>query len=202
MADNRQETEQPDLSNPAARHEGRDVNVWAVGKFGIALLFLCGLSLLLLAGLFKYFAAQEGGAVRPGGMNEDARRLPPEPRLQDAPIKDLQEMREAEDRILNSYGWLDQQAGTVHIPVSRAMQLVVARGLPARQGQFVSATTATVPTESGLGYVMQQPGGPLAGEPAVQPPNQPPPPRRESYPVDTAMPGANPPPKYYEAPKK
>ena len=33
---------------------------------------------------------------------------------------------------LNSYGWVDQQAGVAHIPIERAMDLIVARGLPVR----------------------------------------------------------------------
>ncbi|MEZ4616096.1 MAG: hypothetical protein R2867_11425 [Caldilineaceae bacterium] len=33
---------------------------------------------------------------------------------------------------LHSYGWIDQEAGTVHIPIERAMELVVSEGLPAR----------------------------------------------------------------------
>jgi len=31
---------------------------------------------------------------------------------------------------LNSYGWVDQKAGVVHIPIDRAMELIVQRGLP------------------------------------------------------------------------
>jgi hypothetical protein len=31
---------------------------------------------------------------------------------------------------LNSYGWVDQKAGVAHIPITRAMDLIVERGLP------------------------------------------------------------------------
>jgi hypothetical protein len=31
---------------------------------------------------------------------------------------------------LNSYGWVDREGGVAHIPIERAMQLIVARGLP------------------------------------------------------------------------
>jgi hypothetical protein len=34
-----------------------------------------------------------------------------------------------EDR-LNTYGWVDQQAGVAHIPIDRAMDLIVERGFP------------------------------------------------------------------------
>ena len=31
---------------------------------------------------------------------------------------------------LNSYGWVDKEGGVAHIPIERAMQLIVERGLP------------------------------------------------------------------------
>jgi len=33
---------------------------------------------------------------------------------------------------LNSYGWVDEQGGVAHIPIERAMDLIVERGLPVR----------------------------------------------------------------------
>lgn len=33
---------------------------------------------------------------------------------------------------LNSYGWIDRDAGVIHMPIERAMQLFVERGAPAR----------------------------------------------------------------------
>ncbi len=157
----------PELNRPEVKHEESDVNVWAVGRFAIALILVCIAALLLLAGLLKYFLSQEPQATLPqpfAGLNVDARRLPPEPRLQSAPILDLEEMRAAEDKIQNSYGWIDQQKGITRIPIDRAIDLLAQRGLPARTSVEQSAGTADVPTESGMGPIMQQPGGPLAGE--------------------------------------
>ncbi len=42
-------------------------------------------------------------------------------------------MRAAEEKILHSYGWIDQQKGIVRIPIERAMELTAQRGLPARK---------------------------------------------------------------------
>jgi hypothetical protein len=50
--------------------------------------------------------------------------LPPEPRLQVSPRRDLQVMRAEEDSVLGSYGWIDRQAGIVRIPIARAMELL------------------------------------------------------------------------------
>ena len=33
---------------------------------------------------------------------------------------------------MHSYGWVDQQAGVVRIPIDRAMELLAQRGLPTR----------------------------------------------------------------------
>src|SRR5690242_1161278 len=101
----------PDLSRPEERFEHRDINAWAIYKFGIALSLLCVLASALLFGLYRYFLARQGGPMPQDLVNVDARRLPPMPRLQSAPITDLKDMRAAEDQILTGYGWVDQQHG-------------------------------------------------------------------------------------------
>jgi hypothetical protein len=37
-----------------------------------------------------------------------------------------------EDELLNNYGWVDQDAEVVRIPIERAMELLLERGLPTR----------------------------------------------------------------------
>jgi hypothetical protein len=59
-------------------------------------------------------------------------RLPPAPRLQVNPARDIIEHRRAEDRVLSSYGWVDAQKGIARIPIARAMALVAKRGIGAR----------------------------------------------------------------------
>ncbi|MCP4898023.1 MAG: hypothetical protein GY906_13705 [bacterium] len=44
----------------------------------------------------------------------------------DGPFEDLARLDADQLETLNSYGWVDQQQGTVHVPISRAMGLVVA----------------------------------------------------------------------------
>ena len=45
-------------------------------------------------------------------------------------IRDLQSLRTAEEALATSYGWVNREAGTVRIPVARAMELLLERGLP------------------------------------------------------------------------
>ena len=53
---------------------------------------------------------------------------------------ELNDIRKREEDILSTYGWVDQNAGTVHIPIDRAMDLLAQQGLPVRQsGQPASA---------------------------------------------------------------
>jgi len=152
--------ESPAVEPPDERqlgYETRDVNEWAVGRFGIVLLLLCIFSLALLAGFFKYLENHIPLAT-------GERPIPPQPRLEVTPLIDLKAMREAEDKILNSYGWVDQSKGVVRIPIANAIDLLAQRGLPARpQNGLQTASTASVPTESGLGEIVQQEAGPLAG---------------------------------------
>jgi hypothetical protein len=145
---------------PEERHEHADINIWAIGRFGIALAMLCVVAMGLLAGLFRYFTAREGGPLEPAKSVIDARRKPPAPFLQEAPVTDLRQMRAAEDQILNSYGWIDQAHSVVRVPIARAIDMLAQRGLPSRP-QAPPPSSVTVPTESGLGPKMQQPGGPL-----------------------------------------
>jgi hypothetical protein len=152
---------------PEPGFEERDVNVWAVGKFGIGLALLCVLCLALLLGFFRFLENENGGPERrpANRIGINASKLPPEPRLEETPIRDLDAMRAAEDKILNSYAWIDKPSGLVRIPIDRAIDLLAQRGLPARpqNGPQSAASDVSVPTESGLGDKVQQPGGPLAG---------------------------------------
>jgi hypothetical protein len=54
----------------------------------------------------------------------------PAPKLQPDPVADYHVYQLSDHEILNSYGWVDQNAGLTRIPIDRAMDLLVQRGLP------------------------------------------------------------------------
>ena len=55
----------------------------------------------------------------------------PTPRLQmDDGNQDLADMHQKEDLLLDHYTWVDKSQGKVRIPIERAMDLIVQRGLP------------------------------------------------------------------------
>ena len=139
--------------------EQTDVNVIAVSKVAIALVLVTILAMAFLVGVFNYFKTREGGEA----VSVEPTKIFPEPQLEKTPIPDLKAIREAEDQVLNTYGWVDRQKGIVRIPIAKAMDMVVAKGLPVRSAAPPDPDTVSVPTESGLGPKMLPPGGPLGG---------------------------------------
>ncbi len=120
-----------DIEQSYRDHESKDVDVTSL--FTITLiLFVSGAVILLVVGIMMhYFSAHEpsktaGQANIPAGRVEEF----PQPRLEVKPGANLAELRAAEDADLNSYGWIDRKNGTIRIPIERAMQLLVERGLP------------------------------------------------------------------------
>jgi cytoskeletal protein RodZ len=117
----------------AGHHETTDASISALVKFGVGLFFLI---VVVLAGanwMFNYFRnTQQLGP--PASPFEESRTMPPQPRLQVRPAQDLKQLRTTEDERLNSYGWVDQKTGVARIPIDRAMDLLIEKGLPVRAG--------------------------------------------------------------------
>jgi hypothetical protein len=125
-------------------HERTDVNVSGVLLFAVGLFVVAAVVHLLIWVLFGFFDSRE--AVRrareyPLAAAQE-NQVPPEPRLQTNPREDMRELRDREDEVLTSYGWVDKHAGIARIPIEEAMKIVVERGLPARQVPKGSSTQA------------------------------------------------------------
>src|SRR6266545_3439767 len=97
---------------PSPGHETSDVNIWAVGKFLIALVAITVVSLVLLLGLFKFFQSREETSM---ATKVEPRKVFPQPQLQQTPVLDLTSIRAEEDQYLKSYTWVDQKKGVVKI---------------------------------------------------------------------------------------
>jgi hypothetical protein len=101
-------------------------------------------------------------------------RLPTGPQLQVDEPGDLATFRAAEDRILTTYEWLDRKQGTVRVPIDRAIEMLVARGVaPLGSAPATVAPppgTVTPPTTSGAPAVVP-PAAP-SPQPAPKPPPQ------------------------------
>jgi hypothetical protein len=126
-------------------YERQDIGARGIFYFLAGLLAATLLIIVLLSGLYKIldqrFATHQP-PVNPLAANvpKDTRQVPPQypqtafpdPRLETDERTQLDSILLAEEEKLNSYGWLDQKAGTVHIPIDRAMELIAQRGLPLR----------------------------------------------------------------------
>lgn len=113
-------------------HEVRETNVGLIVKLGVGLALLTGFSMLLMWGMFVWLEDYHTSQFEASAPLVEAGQLPPEPRLQVIPEKDLVAMRAAEKEKLENYDWVIREAGIVRIPIKRAMELTVERGLAAR----------------------------------------------------------------------
>lgn len=112
-------------------YEDSDVSVGRLIAFASGVVGLVVLGVLGSAAVFHFFVSHQPLGP-PASPFEDVRTMPPEPRLQTSAPLDLKRYRTEQDKALEEYGWVDQQAGTVRIPVERAMDLLLEKGYPVR----------------------------------------------------------------------
>jgi hypothetical protein len=137
------------MSTTNGGYERTDANIRSIRNFIVGLFVFIGISVLLMIGLFR-FLYRTGQADMPAPTPMEARRvLPPAPRLQISPTNDIEALRNNEERMLNTYGWVDRNAGVVRIPVSRAIDLLLERGLPATKPQPAQRRNLSAPAASG-----------------------------------------------------
>ena len=122
---------------PEPSYEKRDASTrWLFGLVSILSLCIVASEAVLhrvKAGLEKKPEPTDHwtGAPQPaGGFWNEANA----PRLQVSAPEDLSRFREREEAELNTYGWINRTSGVVRIPVARAMDLLLERGLPVRAG--------------------------------------------------------------------
>lgn len=139
-------------------HETRDISTRVVMSFGGALVVGAVIVYVGIWLVYLYFGSLADRAYpRQYPMAQVGAPLqPPAPRLQTRPREELKQMRDEEDRILNSYGWVDANGGVVHIPIEQAMKLTLEQGLPARTATAGSAPAA-LPAQSSSGRTLARP---------------------------------------------
>jgi hypothetical protein len=80
--------------------------------------------------LFDYIVQRDASRDTPPSPLADTRAPFIGPKLQVAPPQDLATMKAATEEVLDSYAWMDRDAGIVRIPIERAIDLLAERGLP------------------------------------------------------------------------
>lgn len=113
-------------------HETRDANLRAAVLLGALMVGFTVVALVAVWFLFEFFVEREVRRDVPPSPLADSRPPIAGPRLQVSPTMGLSELRAAEQQILDTYGWVDRDAGITRIPIGRAMDLLAERGLPVR----------------------------------------------------------------------
>jgi hypothetical protein len=157
----------PVKSNGHADYERKDIGVGGVIAFLIGLGVFLVICYFLADGFYKvldkHFEAEQA-PVSPLVTNtqQDTRRIPPQygdnykeylkqgfpaPQLETDERTELNDVRLREENILSTYDYVDKNAGTVRIPIDRAMDLLAQRGLPVRSqtGEATAPTTTSQP---------------------------------------------------------
>jgi len=129
--------------NPEVSFEPEDLQarpiITALIGLGLARIAIYFIVLWMYTFLDRYQATHQTGASPLVATQTDTRHITPaqiegfpQPRLETDERGQLDSIRIKEEETLNSYGWVDESAGVVHIPIQQAMQLLVEQGLPTR----------------------------------------------------------------------
>lgn len=118
---------------PHGGHEEHDVDIRSIVVFGVGLAVVCLVTAVAMLWLFRYLDRQLVAREAPvSPLALPAGQLPPEPRLLTDEPATLEEYRAEQERKLMTYGWVDREKGIVRIPIERAKELILERGLPHR----------------------------------------------------------------------
>ena len=113
---------------PGAGHAPEMSSVRGVVWFAVGIVVLLILSHVVLIGLYLGLRAEQRAkdpVVSPFA-GERSREVPPPPRLETEETEGLRRLREAEAVSLESPAWFDEKTGRGHVPIEKAMEMVVA----------------------------------------------------------------------------
>jgi uncharacterized protein HemX len=128
----------PGPVNPTVTFEPDEVDTAGIQKTGVILALTVLLSLAVCAGVFYLLSRQqtEGTSQVSPLVRAEQSQTPPAPQMQGipgdaipSPEQQKQFQKAAQER-LDSFGWVDQQRGVAHIPISDAMRIIAEKGLP------------------------------------------------------------------------
>ncbi|HUP24896.1 MAG TPA: hypothetical protein VNB06_18405 [Thermoanaerobaculia bacterium] len=106
-----------------------EIRVTAVAKILLAIAVVTVVFAVLVWPLAWGFFRSEPPPDR--AIERIDRSRPAGPLLQVNPTAEIAELRRQEQRVLDSYDWVDRSAGIARVPVERALELVLADGVGA-----------------------------------------------------------------------
>jgi hypothetical protein len=137
---------------PGAKYEHTDIDVSVGYKFALWLSVAMLISVGIVYGSFWFLEGQERTAsalAQKYPLAVGQQKAPPLPNLQTQPFKDVYELRHSENEKLTSYGWVDKEGGIARLPVDRAMEVILQRGLPTRSDGGNALNVVTQDSSSG-----------------------------------------------------
>jgi hypothetical protein len=111
-------------------YETQDVSPRGLAYFLLIIGLILVITSFALRGLFAYYVKTDRPTPVVQPVFSNVRLLPPPPRIQNRPGDDIQNYLDAQRRLLNTSGWIDQKSGIARIPIDRAMSLLLRQGLP------------------------------------------------------------------------
>jgi hypothetical protein len=117
----------------------REIDLKTILGFTGALVAVTLIVLAVMWWMSDSFKQQEEANDRAPSPIPEARLdpIPPGPRLQPSPPRDMDELRAKDRQALDTYGWVDPARGVARIPIERAIEMAAEKGLPsARPGEL------------------------------------------------------------------
>ncbi len=133
---NHTDIREEDFENVGVSFEKSQADFRVVHGFLILLAINIALVFVILWGFYAW-VRNTGEVTRrnvPSPITYSQAPAIPSPVLQPDPVADYNDMHVLENQRLNTYHWIDKQAGIARIPINRAMDLLVQRGLPVEAG--------------------------------------------------------------------
>jgi len=157
-----QQPNQPTLNQHMTSHDGYEhEDLSSRGPlYFMAGLALVGLAIYLIVfGMYRFLDSYDKAHQPPlspmATPEADTRTVTheetqtfPQPRLEENERTELRSFIEDQDRKLATYDWVDKDRGTVRIPIDRAMELIVQRGLPVHPEGASSAQSSAAQTSA------------------------------------------------------
>jgi hypothetical protein len=110
-------------------YEERDLSVRRMTQF-LALIFFTMIATLIISWIVYQWVLPNQRTDLPSVRQEALQRqLPPEPRVQGFPMRDWERFYAEELRKTTTYEIVDETTGKVRIPVERAKELILQKGL-------------------------------------------------------------------------
>ena len=181
------------LDNPDTTHETSDINVRAIIWFVVVLTLIVLSMNVSMIGMFKllnWYEHKNEPPVTPLSRQASDPRNPaqsfPQPVLQTVPWQEYREFHATQKGHLDGYGWVDQSRGVARIPIAKAKEMLLQKGIAVRpelaeetagtnvaatgesnSGRMIPAGQGDKSTSTGATGATGAPGAEGAGAPAA-----------------------------------